>query len=329
MISIRDAISDLERSELLRRKVLDCYTLAIRTAAHYAVELDEEITGPHRTYLSTLAKEVAGGDAEAIEGSAATFRSLLRDYRDKASRYLSRLRQELANTACALQDILTNLNQSDGDHETRLRQEVKALHEASRSDDIETIRAVLVRATDNIGQSVDQLLRQHQLTISQFLAEIRALHHRIDSLENAAACEALTQLFNRAEMENRIRGAQNGASLLLMRVHGIQSAEADFGREVSRELAGAFTRRLRNSLKPAAVCGRWGDEGFLTIGPPERAEALATASWIAEHLAGNYACLQRGKAVHPAIRLEVEVIDRPPGEDAEGSLAQVRAYFGT
>ena len=328
MISIRNAITDLERSELLRQKVVDCYTFAIRTAGQYAVELDDEITGPHRTYLTALATEVAGGDPDAIEGSASTFRCLMRDYRDKASRFLSGLRQELADTASALQDILSNLNQTDGDHETQLRQQVKALHQASTSDNIESLRAVVVSATGSIEQSIEQLLRQHQVTVSQFLAEIRALHQRIDSLENAAAFEELTQLFNRAEMEKRIRGAQQGASLLLMRVQGIRSAEAEFGREVAQELAGAFTRRLRNSLKPAAICGRWGEEEFLTIGPPEKAEARATAKWIAEHLAGNYACLLMGKAVHPSIVLQVEVIDRPAGEDAEGPLAQVAEYFG-
>ena len=328
MISLRESISDLERAEQRCRQVLDCYTFAIKTAAQYAVELEKEITEPHRKYLDALAKEVAGSAAENLEGTASTFRSLLRDYRDKAAQYLSRLRHELASSASALQDILATLNQSDGEHETRLRQEVKKLYEASSCDNLETMRATLVAATGKIEASVEELRRQHQLTVSQFLTEIRALHQRINSLENAAALDALTQVFNRAEMEKRIRGAKEGAFLLLIRVVGIRRAEADFGRDVSQELAGAFTRRLRNSLKPTAIFGRWGEEAFMTIGPPEKAAAEATAKWISEHLSGKYACLRKGKAIHPAVQVEVEVIERRPGEDAEPALALVRDYLG-
>src|SRR5690348_14884118 len=124
MISLRESISDLERAEQRCRQALDCYTFAIKTTAQYAVELDKEITEPHRKYLDALAKEVAGSAVENLEGTASTFRSLLRDYRDKAAQYLSRLRQELASSASALQDLLATLNQNDGEHETRLRQEV-------------------------------------------------------------------------------------------------------------------------------------------------------------------------------------------------------------
>ena len=327
MISIREAISDLDRAEQRRQRAVDCYAFAIRTSAQYAVELDEELTEPHCRYLQVLAQEVAGGASEAMEESTATFRSLLRDYRDKAARYLSQLRQELASSASALQDILATLNQSDGDYETRLRQEMKRLRDTSACDDIATMRAVVVAAACNIENGVEELRRQHQLTVSQFLAEIRALHQRIDRLENAAARDALTQLFNQAEMEKRILSARDGASVLLIRVHGIRRAESDFDKDVAEELTGAFTKRLRNCLKPTAECGCWGEEQFVTIGPPEKTEAEAAAKWISEHLSGNYACLRMGKTIHAVIEVQAKVVDRPPGADAEPTLAAVREYF--
>ena len=102
MISIQSSLTELERSHQIRAAVLDCYVLAIKNIAHYAVELDEELTGPHRKYLETLATEVATGTSEAVSDSRATLRGLLRDYRDKASQYLANLRDELAGTARAL-----------------------------------------------------------------------------------------------------------------------------------------------------------------------------------------------------------------------------------
>lgn len=328
MISIRDAMRDLERADQLRRDTLDCYVSAIKTAAQYAVELDDEITNPHRRHLNQLADDLTRDIPEALQESRATLRCLLRDYRDKASRYLNRLREELEHSISALQDTLNALNQSDGEHDTRLRHAVKTLRQIHVYNSVEAMRAVVVSTTNSIEESLEALRKQHQFTVAQFLSEIRALHQRIDQLENAAAVDSMTQIFNRAEMEKRIQGAREGAVLLLIHAIGIENAETQFGPEVSQELAGAFIRRLRNSLKPATICGRWGGEQFLAIGPPEKAEASAAGKWITDHLSGEYVCLLDGRAVRPSMDVKVAVVERTPGENAEPALAQVREHFG-
>src|SRR5260370_9388397 len=102
MISIQSSLTELERSHQIRAAVLDCYVLAIKNIAHYAVELDEELTTSHRKYLGSLANEVATGTSEALSESPATLRGLLRDYRDKAGQLAATLRDELAATTPTL-----------------------------------------------------------------------------------------------------------------------------------------------------------------------------------------------------------------------------------
>src|ERR1035438_9444975 len=104
MTSIQNPLNELERCHRERDMVLDCYVTAIRNVAHYAIELDDDITGPHRKYLTSLAGEVTA-QPEALAESRATLRGLLRDYRDKAAQFLNTLREELTGTARALQEI--------------------------------------------------------------------------------------------------------------------------------------------------------------------------------------------------------------------------------
>lgn len=324
MISILDAMTDLERCDQQRLLALECYTTAIKNVAQYAIETEEPVTEEYRKHLTTLGDTLVEGTPAALNESRANLRALLRDYRDKASAYLARLRDELTSMANALQDIFNTLNQSDGDQETRLRGALTSLRQVTDSDNLEIIRPALLSATESIEQSLEDLRKQHQLTISQFQVEIRVLHRRIDALENAATLDSLTRLFNRGEMERRIRDAREGASLLLVRVNGIHDAEQQFSPRVAQELAGAFTKRLRNSLNPTAVLGRWSEEAFLAIGPHQTAEARNAANWITERLSGTYTCLQDGKTVRPTIQIEVHVLDRAPGADAEATLAEVQ-----
>jgi len=310
MISIRKSITELEEFRQQRELAFDCYLAAIRNTAHYAVELDGSITDPYRGYLTALAEEVAKAAPEALNESRATFRGLLRDYRDKASHYLAELREQLAGTARALQQIVESLAQTEGDNELRMRAALASLRQAAQSPEGEPLRAVVCAAVDHIQQSLEQARREHQMTVCEFQTEIRMLHKRIDMLESAASVDALTKLFTRREMEDRVRKAPaHGFCLLLIKVNGFRLAELNFNREVAAELTSAFSRRLRNSLPENAAIGRWSEEEFIALTQLPRQEGVNLAKHIADHLAGSYACLLGGKTVHPALELRVGTVD--------------------
>ena len=328
MTSIQDSLAELERCQAAKDMVLDCYLTAITNVAHYTIELNDEITAPHRQYLTALVGEVASAQPEALAESRSTLRALLPDYRDKAATYLGALREELAGTARALQEILDSLAQTDSDHEVQLRTELGRLREISGSLEGNAAGAAILAAADSIEQSLDQIRQEHQLTISQFLVEIRMLHKRIDLLETAASLDDLTKLFKRDEMERRICSVPGGKlCLLLVRASGFRQAERQFNREVAAELAAAFSKRLRNSLPPGAIIGRWSEEGFMAMLSVEKSEAMARAERIADHLSGVYACLEEGKTVHPSLQASTAVVDSQPGDPPERTLKRVREFL--
>ncbi len=328
MISIQSSLTELERSHQIRAAVLDCYVLAIKNIAHYAVDLDEELTTCHRKYLASLADEVSAGTPEALSDSRATLRGLLRDYRDKAAQFVAGLRDELAVTARTLEEVLDSLGQADGDHENNLRAAIAKLRQVAATPGFSALGVVISTTADSIEHSLEQVRKQHQLTTSQFLVEIRMLHKRVDALEAAASIDEVTRFSTREELAEQIRSSAAGQyCLLLVGARGLRRAEVQFGKEVGETLAGAFAKRLRNSLPNTAVIGRWGPEEFVAILLSKRSEALASAKWINENLSGAYACLKAGKTVRPVVQLTVGVVDTAANETPARILERVGAFL--
>jgi GGDEF domain-containing protein len=328
MISIRESVAELERSHQLRQTVFDCYVAAIQSVGHYAIDLEEASTATYRQHLETLAAEVAAGQPEVLIESRATLRALLRDYRDRAAGFIGDLREDLANSTRALEAILKALAQSDGDHDGRLRASLRTLQEISDSREGGPVRAALIAAADSIGRNIEEMRKQHELTITQLQVEIHMLHKRIDALETAATIDSLSKLFSRAEMEERIR-TSGGAwyTLLLIRANGLRASERQFNHAVAAELAGAFGKRLRNGLPDGAEIGRWSGEEFVAKTVLPKRGALAAAKWITENLSGAYSCLDEGKSVRPSLQVAAALVDREPGEPAARTLGRIAEFF--
>lgn len=328
MISIQGSLTELDRIHQFREAVLDCYLNAIKNCAAYALELEPDATMEYRRYLLALADEVSTGDISAVADSRAIFRSIVRDYRDKGTLYLHGLREELSSTARALEEILESLAQSDGEHETRLRSAVQSLRNLADAPEGCVLGKALHSTAGIIEQSVEQMRRQHQLTVSQFQMEIRMLHKRIDRLEAVASAEELTKVLNRSGMEHRLREAVPGHfCLLLITLRGVRRAETQFGPPVAEELAGAFAKRLGNCLPPKAVISRWAPEEFVVLAEVTKADAVTLGKWITEHLSGAYACLHGGKTVRPTLQLNVGVVDTASGDSADNILSRVALFL--
>ncbi len=216
---------------------------------------------------------------------------------------------------------MNSLCQSEGDHERRLRGSLCRLRAISASPEAGTLRQALLAEADTIDRALEEIRKQHQLTIAEFRVEIRALHKRIDELESAASIENLTKLFTRREMEQRIRAAPPaGYCLLLIRVQGLRVPA------VAAELTAAFARRLRNCLPSDAAIGRWSDDEFVAMLAMGKPETIARGRAIADQLSGDYACLQDGRTVRPAVQLSVAVVEGA-GETPDRILERVRAFL--
>jgi GGDEF domain-containing protein len=307
---------------------LKCYIAAIQNIAHYAVEMDAEITGPYVKYLAGLAAEIQAAPSQALPESRSTLRGLLRDYRDKAAQFLGSLRQQLEGTAKALQETVEALAQSDGDHSTRLRDTLKGVREAAATPEGAPLRAVLTAAVDSIEGDLAQMRRQHQFTMAQLQTEVRILHQRVESLQNAAAMDQASKFSSRRSIEEYVESLPPaGFMVLILKAHGLAQARAKYGVSIADELVATFARRMRNCVPKDAVIGRWNEQDFLVVLPVSQGKEKTAPQAVSNHLSMPYACMMAGKVVRISLEVSAEVL--PAAEDPPGSMLKcVEKAFG-
>ena len=321
MLSIRNNINELERIAGERDSAVDCYRETIKNVAHYAVDVDEQTTSQHRSHVTAVAERLS---FESLREASSTLRALLRDYRGRAAEYLKDIRDQLVSTARALESVMESLAQTDGDSETRMRGALGGLREVAQHPAAAPVRDLLSAAANSIAQCVEEMRKQHQANAAQFVTEIRMLHQRIAQLESAATIDSVTQLLTRGEIERHIQAlGECPTSLLLLTTSGIRLAEVRFDNSVSVELAGAFSKRLRNMLPQNTVVGRWSTEEFVAILSASGPEAIKVARIVGEQLSGTYTCLLDGKVVRPDLQVRVTVVEPSEG-GPERMLARVR-----
>jgi GGDEF domain-containing protein len=329
MISIQQNLTELEKTHQLRQTALECYLAAIGNMAQYAVDLEPAITGPHRQYLSNLAAELAAESPEALSESRATLRGLLRDYRDRAARYLGDLRNQLSSTAQALREMVEGLSQCDADHHEKLRDALARLRVVANSPEGGPVRAVVGAAADAIEQSLEQMRKQHKFVVSQLQTEMHLLHTRIDTLEAAAATDEASKLSNRRFLAEYLGATPaEGACFLVLKMSGLAEARARFGPAIADEVVNTFGRRLRNTVPKDAVVGRWSEQDFLAIVPAAAKPADGNLiKRFAEHLSMPYACMIAGKVVRVPIAVTAECLAFPPGTSASQMQARLAEAF--
>ena len=329
MISIQQNLSELEKSHQLRTMALECYIAAIRNVSKYVVELDPSITPPHRKYLSNLADELVGVSLEELTESRATLRGLLRDYHDRAAQYLNGLRNQLSSTAQALREMVDGLSQCDTDHQEKLRSALLRLREVAGSEEGRPVRTAVRAAADHIEQSLEQMRKQHQFTVSQLQTELRLLHNRIDALEAAASKDEVTRFSNRRFLAEYLGATPpEGTCFLILKMRGLAEARARFGMAIADDVVANFGRRLRNTVPKEAVIGRWSEQEFLAIIPAAVKPAdRGLIQRFAEHLSMPYACMLNGKVVRVPIAVTAECLSFGKGTTAEQVQAGVVEAF--
>lgn len=326
MISIRKSVEDLsrvdelEKREALSKAILDCYTLAIRSTAHYAIEVDGALAIEFRTNLKEIEDlSRAAVSAEQVHSAQSSFRGELRDYHDKSNVQLQKLRKEMANASAAMTVFADSVSSNGENHEAEVSTQLLALQAAGQSNNIDEIRGGIGAAVAGIQSSVEQIQRENQLITAQLHDEIRMLHLQMEEERRALLTDRGSGAWNRQKIDahlDKLLRQNQPFCLLLVWIRNLKRMESQHSRTVVEGTLKAIVSRLAAIAGDDAVIGRWAQDQFVAVLDMMPGAAIPLSADANRKLCGRYAVLENGLSQTVAVQATAGVLDRAANADA-------------
>jgi GGDEF domain-containing protein len=333
LISLRKSVDELTRLEELEKRealsntILDCYALAIRSTADYAVEVAPAPVVEFRAHLNNIEQQCrAAQSADQLIAAQASFRGELRQYRDQSAGHLLKLRREVENATTAMTIFAETVAANGDDHELQLGVHLKRLESTAKSDSIVEIRAGIGAAVLGIQSSLESMKRSNQLVVAQLQDEIRALHQQIEQERKALFTDRASGAWNRQKidlhLDNLLRQNQPFC-LLLVWIRNFKRTENQHTCAIVEGALRALVGRFRNTAGHGAVVGRWAQDQFVAVLDLPAARAMALSEEAARKLTGNYQIQENGQSQNVLLQASAGVIDRNSGVDAASFLQKL------
>jgi GGDEF domain-containing protein len=330
MVSIGESITELDKLYELQHSLRECYSATIRDMMQYAVEIDAQTTTNFRRNLQAVSGDLNGNlNPAKLAELLSRVRNELREYHDEAARFLSTLRQEVTAKAEALESIVNAMASVDGDHEERVRDALTKLRQLSNSQVPAPMREVLTMTSNQIAAALDELQKQNQLNMGQFMAEIKTLHRRIESLE-ASSRKDVCGVASRLELETQIAAeVERGTrlALVVLKIDNLPIVQRQFGAKVRVDAVNAFAKRMAGALPAETVVGRWGEDQFMVIARMENPDAIKLAKDLAQHVSGAYVCTEGGKQRRLDLLVSSRLIPSSAGLAYEELIGRINQYL--
>jgi GGDEF domain-containing protein len=337
VISILKSFNDLDRLDVEKRNslfnaLLECYTLAIDSSAHYAVEVDPALAVEFRQHLKIIEDQTRSAPSvDQLRSAQASFRGELRDYRDKSGVQLKKMRQEVENATAAMMVFAETVASNGENHELEVRTKLHDLEVTAKKDRIEEIRGGIGVAVSGIQSSIAQMQHTNQLVVAQLQDEIRVLHQQIELERKALYTDRASGAWNRQKIDTHIDNLlrQNQPFCMLMVwVRNLKRLESQQSRTVVEGTLKALISRFSALTGDEAIIGRWSQDQFVAILDLPAARAISVSADASAKLSGSYSVQENGQAQKVAVQATAGVIERAPGAPIESFHRKLEQLAG-
>jgi diguanylate cyclase len=318
---------------------LDTLAAVLSTLGQNAFDVDDVDEHAIRERFAELGRRilVGPGRAEAGDSAGRDYRAVrlsVREHREKESKYV---KSTIANLRDAVRECVRCVSAAvveDRAADRVLGEQMGQLVEAFQTNDSERIKREAGQIARMVEESISRRRAREHDHLRQLSASVQTLKDELTEARERAEHDPLTQLFNRAALDEHVRRttelALYGASqpyLLMADIDHFKGLNDNFGHplgdDVLRRVADVF---VRNFLRADDFVARYGGEEFaVVISDGSRDRVAARAERVRQNVEA-LGIVRDARKLITTISMGVAALE--PGEDPKSWLERAdRALY--
>ena len=267
-VSPRQA-ADQPRPGLTReRELSDCYLSSLLMLGRCAAEVYPPIgQGVHETLLR-LRRRLAFDQYRGLSETHQVAEHMMRDFGRRAKEMLDRRTSESDHILQVTSLTANLLAARDRSYLEQFREVLRRLQDAVANSDGEDWRIEVELIAESVARTVETFQDDSKLSQAQLAQEIEEFERRRRVAQTMTILDATTGLFNRDEMQRRIRismRVKQQFSVLKLTVHDFSALNDQLGVQGEEQLMKLVSERLIEQVRPRDIVGRWSARGFLMV----------------------------------------------------------------
>ncbi|MDE3196132.1 MAG: GGDEF domain-containing protein [Acidobacteriota bacterium] len=329
MLSLRRAISRIEREERIYDAALGCYVSAVAALEEYPMEATPEAARIFREALRGIRAEVEQThDADVLERSRETLRGVTKTHFSHVAAKTSEKTEDLKAVMSALAEAAQWIGERHAGHADKLRDFTNRLQATERVTDLGAIRRQIVGHVAELRVIGEATKKDNEDALASLRSQLAEFNRRLDDAEQRACLDGLTGLLNRGEGEKRLtQMVQTGrtVSAILVDLNRFKQINDRWGHTAGDQVLKTCARILAEQTRPGDGVCRWGGDEFLLTLHCEEAVVLERAEVLKRLLKTPQKIVVLGKIFEVAVSASVGTARLHENETSQDFIARVDA----
>jgi diguanylate cyclase len=234
----------------------------------------------------------------------------LEQWGGRTADYLKAKAKEAKELLLALAQTAESLGERDQRHASHFTQFTSRLQAIADLEDLTQVRAsVLQRATELRGY-VDQMEQESRRLVAHLEAEVSSYETKLKAAEELALRDALTQLANRRNVEERLQwrvSNQKPFCVAILDLNDFKQVNDRYGHPAGDSLLKQFAHELSSHLRSSDVVGRWSGDEFIVVLDCDLENANAQIERMRQWTFGDYTVQSTPGAPGTKVRVDASI----------------------
>jgi len=301
------------------RELSDCYLNSLLMLGRCAAEVYPPIgQGVHETLLRLRRRLAFDPQYRSLTETHQVAEGMMRDFGRRAKEMLDRRTAESDHILQVTSLTANLLAARDRSYLEQFRETLRRLQDAVKNNEGEALCREVELIAESVKRTVDTFQDDSKLSQAQLEQEIEEFERRRHSAQTMTILDANTGLYNREEMQRRIRislRVKQQFSVLKLSVHDFSALNDQLGQVGEEQLMKLVAERLIEQVRPRDIVGRWSARVFLMVfNDCPFANAESRAAQISRWLSDTYRVVTKDGDVAADVHVTATATEPHPSE---------------